>query len=222
MKAKIAEIFESIQGEGIYLGERQVFLRFFGCNLTCKFCDTQLKHYLEYESEFLLEELKRYHKTASIAFTGGEPLLQKDFLKEFLPLCRKNNLKVYLETNGTLPEALGEIIDYVNVVAMDVKLPSSTGLAPFWDTHRLFLKIAQQKDVFVKTIIGLDTTAADLQEVIRLLKDVNSALVLVLQPNSFDDQAQLRPKLDQFKDQCILEGIATCIIPQMHKVLGVK
>ena len=107
MKAQIAEIFDSVQGEGIYLGERHIFVRFFGCNLKCKFCDTQLVRFSEYEPLALLSEIKKFQRPAGIiSYTGGEPLVQKDFLKEMLPLARENNFRNYLETNGTLPEAL--------------------------------------------------------------------------------------------------------------------
>ena len=148
MKGRIAEVFDSIQGEGLYLGEKQIFVRFYGCNLECRFCDTKLKSFMEYEPEELFRELKLYQdKYHSVSFTGGEPLLQKDFLKEMLKMTRKDNFRNYLETNGVLYEELEDVIDYVDIVAMDLKLPSSTGLGDFWDEHRLFLKIASQREV---------------------------------------------------------------------------
>ncbi|MCM8763078.1 MAG: 7-carboxy-7-deazaguanine synthase QueE, partial [Candidatus Omnitrophica bacterium] len=77
MQAKIAEIFKSIQGEGIYQGREQVFVRFYGCNLKCQFCDTPLTHYEELRPEELLNRINifgvDYH---SLSLTGGEPLLQ--------------------------------------------------------------------------------------------------------------------------------------------------
>lgn len=222
MTGKVAEIFESVQGEGIYLGERQIFVRLYGCNLCCRFCDTLLKHYREYEAGQLFEEIKRYPRTATVSFTGGEPLTQKDFLKEIFALCKRHNLKVYLETNGSMPGELAEVIDLADVIAMDVKLPSSTGMEPLWDRHREFLKIALRKEVFLKAIVTRDTSEDDLREVVRLIRDINPALVLVLQPNSMEDQAPLQSKLQYFKEYCINEGIATCVIPQMHKLLGVK
>ena len=154
MKGRIAEVFDSIQGEGLYLGEKQIFVRFYGCNIECKFCDTKLSSFMEYEPEELFRELKLHQdKYHSVSFTGGEPLLQKDFLKELMKLTRKEKHKNYLETNGILHEALKEVIDYVDIVAMDLKLPSSTGLSDFWEEHRLFLKIAAQREVFLKTVV---------------------------------------------------------------------
>jgi organic radical activating enzyme len=223
MKGRVAEIFGSIQGEGIYLGARQLFVRFFGCNLNCKFCDTKLYTFKEYEPEGLLQELKQhagnYH---SISFTGGEPLLQKDFLKETLKLTKVSGFRNYLETNGTLPDALGEIIEYVDIVAMDLKLPSCTGLNNFWDAHKRFLGIASQKKVFLKAVICQSTLEKDLEEAIKLIKEANNSLILVLQPNSYEDYNLIKEKLEHFRNTCLKNNVTACIIPQMHKMLSVK
>jgi organic radical activating enzyme len=223
VKGRITEIFESIQGEGIYLGARQLFVRFFGCNLSCEFCDTKLDTFSEYAPEELLEELKQhegnYH---SISFTGGEPLLQKDFLKETLKLTKVSGFRNYLETNGTLPDTLREIIEYVDIVAMDLKLPSSTGLNNFWDAHRKFLELASQKEVFLKAVICQSTLEKDLDEAIKLIKEVNKNAIFVLQPNSYEDYNQLSEKLENFKDICAKENISARIICQMHKIVGIK
>ena len=137
MKARIVEVFDSIQGEGLYLGEKQIFVRFFGCNLSCSFCDTKPDRFMEYEPHELIKELKLYKsKYHSISFTGGEPLLAKDFLKEVFKATAKDGHRHYLETNGTLHFELEELIDYIDIVAMDVKLPSSSGMGNLWHQHR--------------------------------------------------------------------------------------
>jgi len=223
MKGRIFEVFESIQGEGLYLGERQLFVRFFGCNLSCKFCDTKLDCFMEYEPAELLAELKLYQNGYhSIAFTGGEPLLQADFLKETLKLTRQAGYKNYLETNGTLAGELENIIDYVDIVAMDLKLPSSTGMGRLWGLHRKFLKIASAKEVFLKAVICQSTIEEDLREALKLIKEINNSLILVLQPNSYEDKRSLLEKAENFKGICRQEGITACVIPQMHKFLGVR
>ena len=223
MRGKIAEVFDSVQGEGIYLGEKQIFVRFFGCNLNCKFCDTKLNHFIEYEPNELFEKIKLYQgEFHSISFTGGEPLLQKDYLKEVLKLTSKHGYKNYLETNGTLPSELADVIDYLDIVAMDVKLPSSTGMCNLLDLHREFLKIATKKVVFLKTIICQSTQEEDLREALALIKEVHMDATLVLQPNSYENDERLVEKLATFRDICIEEGVLTCVIPQMHKIAGIR
>jgi organic radical activating enzyme len=101
MKGKVNEIFESIQGEGVYVGERQVFVRLAGCNIVCAYCDTDTKKFKEYEPPEALTEVTKYKgRFHSIAFTGGEPLVQKDFLRELMSLTRHHGFKNYLETKS--------------------------------------------------------------------------------------------------------------------------
>ncbi|MFH0855509.1 MAG: 7-carboxy-7-deazaguanine synthase QueE [Candidatus Omnitrophota bacterium] len=223
MRGRITEVFDSIQGEGLYLGERQIFVRFYGCNLECRFCDTKLSSFMEYEPEELLKEVRLYQdKYHSISFTGGEPLVQKDFLKEMLKLTRKDNFCNYLETNGVLHNELKEVIDYVDIIAMDLKLPSSTGLSEFWDEHRLFLEIASKREVFLKAVISLDTQEEDLRKGVRLMREAAQEAVLILQPDSNADKACLHEKLTAFKELCRKEGVTACLVDQVHKSIGVK
>jgi 7-carboxy-7-deazaguanine synthase len=220
---KITEVFSSVQGEGLYLGEEQIFVRFFGCNMKCKFCDTPLDRFTEYKPQELFEEVKLYkngHRT--VAFTGGEPLLQKYFLKEILKLTRKEGFKNYLETNGVLHTALEDVIEYVDVVAMDVKLPSSTGLKDFWHHHRRFLEVASKKEVFIKMVICQNTHEDDLKEGLKLIKEINNFLILVLQPNTMEESEAMAKKLERFKEIAGEDRITTCIIPQLHKKIGIK
>lgn len=222
-KGKITEVFSSLQGEGIYLGEEQIFVRFFGCNLKCRFCDTTLYRFTEYDPEELFKEIMLYQDNQrTISFTGGEPLLQKYFLREIMKLTRQEGYKNYLETNGILHSALEDVIDYADIIAMDLKLPSSTGLKDFWQHHRAFLDIASKKEAFVKMVICQETTEEDLREGLKLIKDVNRSLILVLQPNSEEDSKLLEKKLELFKSICEEGRITTCIIPQLHKRIGIK
>jgi organic radical activating enzyme len=219
VKGRIAEVFDSIQGEGIYLGEKQLFVRFFGCNLSCRFCDTKLNRFIEYEPEELFEELKLYQNDYhSISFTGGEPLLQVDFLRDVLKLTSKDGYKNYLETNGMLSGELEMVIDDLDIVAMDLKLPSSTDMGILWGMHRRFLKIASRKEVFLKSIICQSTKEEDLVEALWLIKEVNKTAILVLQPNSFEDHNQMQEKLETFRYICKKADITTCVIPQVHKI----
>ena len=223
MKGKIAEIFDSFQGEGFYVGERQLFVRFYGCNLSCKFCDTKLSVFCEYTARELFEKIESYGGGFhSICFTGGEPLLQKDFLKEILKLTSQAGYKNYLETNGTLPDALAEVIDDLQIVAMDLKLPSSTGLSDFWHAHRRFLEIASGKEVFLKAVISESADKEEFNQGVKLIRETNRSAMLVLQPDSGEDYNRIEGKIENFRDSCIDNEVTACIIPQMHKIIGVR
>lgn len=221
MKGKISEIFAGFQGEGLFLGEPQVFVRFFGCNLCCRFCDTPQRIFKEYEPGELFAVIKNRHNGChSVSFTGGEPLLQKDFLKEVLILAKNEGFKSYLETNGTLPEALREVMEYLDFISMDLKLPSSTASGDFWKEHQRFIDIARGKELFLKAVICRQTSALDLSRTMKLLKDNMGCFTLVLQPDSSQGSAALMKKIEGFRDALAAEEIASCIIPQLHKIVG--
>lgn len=224
VKARVSEIFQSIQGEGVYVGERQVFVRFYGCNLNhCAFCDTRLSSFEEYTSGDLFGYLKTKFKNFNcVSLTGGEPLGQKDFLREFLPLLKQAGIKTYLETNATLPEALSELIDYIDIIAMDFKFPSSTGLRDFWQEHKAFLGIALQRCVFVKAVICNTTDLTDLKTAARILFNSNQDIPFVLQPNSFELGELLMNKIREFQRYALEFLSDVRVIPQVHKMAGVR
>jgi len=100
-KYKIAEIFTSIQGEGLYTGTPVTFLRFAGCNLKCPWCDTDHSVKLELTAEEIREELERLYRLSGIrrvVCTGGEPLLQMDITL----LKKMSGFHIHVETNGTI------------------------------------------------------------------------------------------------------------------------
>jgi len=223
MKGRVAEIFESIQGEGLYFGEKQLFIRFFGCNLECVFCDTKQEQFTEYQPNDLLKKLDSYRGDYhSVAFTGGEPLMQKEFLKRILRFTSSQGQINYLETNGTLYRELEDVIKYVDIVAMDLKLPSSTLSWGCWKAHTKFLEIASKKDTFIKCVITQSTTAADIKRVAALIKEINHYPVVVLQPNSFEQSLQVKQKIKKFRKILENDGITCCAIPQLHKIWEVR
>ncbi len=222
MKANISEIFRSIQGEGIFRGQPQVFIRFSGCNLKCSFCDTDTSLYREMSLQEVLTALDTLPRTLdSVALTGGEPLLWASFIKELAPHLKERNFSLYLETNGTLPQSLESVIDFIDVVAMDIKLPSSTGLRPFWQEHEDFLSVAGEKKVFAKCVITASTETEDVIKASCLIRKLSSSITLVLQPQ-YSQEGVLWPKLESFRHQAkeVLEDVR--IITQLHKAIGVR
>ena len=119
---RVAEIFYSIQGESTLAGEPTVFVRFTGCDLRCRYCDTEYAFYggRQMTREEILAEVAR-HPARFVCLTGGEPTLQKE-----LPLLAQDLLdrgyQVSLETHGQRP--LGAIPEGVRKI-VDLKTPGS-------------------------------------------------------------------------------------------------
>jgi len=238
-KAYISEIFDSIQGEGIFAGARQIFIRFSGCNLKCSYCDTKkirqkmcrvqrtgcrekIKNPLN--ATEVIRIMKKYDKAKlyhSVSLTGGEPLLQADFLKEFMPILKKMGLKIYLETNGTLPQSLKKVISFIDFIAMDIKLPSAISRS-FWSEHKKFFEAGKKKK-FVKVVIDPKTKLHEVMKAAKLVASVNNKTPFVLQPATLKNKKIFNiEKLLFFQKEVlsILEDVR--IIPQMHVMLGIK
>lgn len=229
MNARISEIFHSIQGEGKYTGREQVFVRFFGCNMRCVWCDAPhsigdtTRHYKEYALEALMAEVRElWPNCHSVSLTGGEPLVQKDFIKELLPSLKKEGMRSYLETNGTLDQHLAEIISDVDIIAMDFKLPSSTKCRPYWEEHAAFLRLARQKEVFIKAVISSGTQKEDVARCVELVAEVDPGILLVLQPNYFERQNGAMDRCLDYQDYCRQYLADVKVMSQMHKVWKVR
>ncbi|OGX26555.1 MAG: hypothetical protein A2787_04400 [Omnitrophica WOR_2 bacterium RIFCSPHIGHO2_01_FULL_48_9] len=229
MLSKISEIFQSIQGEGPYAGVRQIFVRFFECHMHCTWCDTPdsigdgKREYQEYSVAQLKKEVRPLIAGChSVSLTGGEPLLQADFIEQFIPSIKESGLKVYLETSGVLYKDLKKIIRAVDIVAMDLKLPSSTQQRAFWKEHEKFLKIARKKEVFIKAVISSKTQLADIKRSADIIAAVDPKILFILQPNTFDLHNGVLDKCREYHNYCSKRLADVRILPQMHKFLKVR
>jgi 7-carboxy-7-deazaguanine synthase len=113
----------------------------------------------------------------------------------------------------------------VDVVAMDLKPASSTGDRDFEKEHREFLKVAIQKEVFLKTVITPETTLEDFKVCVQLVADVNPKLPFILQPLSATfgiDQTSLTLIETQFFAEAKKSLFDVRVIPQLHKIWGVR
>jgi len=118
------------------------------------------------------------------------------------------------------------VIDFIDIVAMDFKLPSSTGYRAYWKEHLEFLKIASRKKVFVKAVITTDTKKNDIEEAVKLIRTVNKNIPFIMQPaspvKSFDKKV-CPSRLLEFIDIALKSEVENSrVIPQMHKMLGLK
>lgn len=98
MKYKISEIFYSIQGEGFFTGTPATFIRFYGCNLDCHFCDEPLHKVVN--NAHMLEDLKKAinPNCKHIVITGGEASIYN--LNFLIDELKKEGYFIQVETNG--------------------------------------------------------------------------------------------------------------------------
>lgn len=106
---EIAEIFETIQGEGRWVGTPALFIRTGMCNLACSWCDTPYTWkagettYKKQTYEEVFERVEN-SKIPHVVVTGGEPMLHQEFI---LALRTRNPHRfIEVETNGTIPTTL--------------------------------------------------------------------------------------------------------------------
>lgn len=205
--AHLIEVFSAIQGEGLNVGCRQIFVRFALCDLRCHFCDSAhtwcspnvcwveqtpgLRDFETYPNPVLLPMLLEWVARQnllglhdSICLTGGEPLLHTPFLVEFLPQLKKlTSLPIYLETGGHRPQQLFTILPFLDSVGMDIKLPSVSGETQ-WQAHTEFLQMcdSSQLTLFVKIIISRQTNPTELEKAAKLVAACNNTIPVFLQP----------------------------------------
>ena len=219
-KIKVKEIFSSIQGEGPFIGYKQLFIRFCGCNLNCNYCDTDFdtKTSKTYSIDDLINYIEKNEDCHSISLTGGEPLLHTDFLKDFLPKCK---LPVYLETNATLTDKLSEIIKFVEFISADIKLPSCTGLNELWEIHDKFFAIAKKKILFAKVVFDNKITEAEIDSVAKLAKKYD--IEVILQPKMIGNNMSVNNNFIELTLNKFLKKYNKVrLIPQVHKFLDVR
>ena len=122
----ISEIFYSISGESIYAGYPTVFVRTFGCNLRCSYCDSMYAvtgtDFKEMSVDDVYAEVCKYG-CRRVILTGVEPLLQKEIIA-LIGMLRNNDYLVEIETNGAVDVA--PVCNWTGVtITMDWKCPSS-------------------------------------------------------------------------------------------------
>ena len=260
----VSEIFCSDQGEGPLVGQRQVFFRTAGCSATCRWCDTAyskvrsarcvLRGQNGAETRTLrnpisagegagavLEAARTDGSAAVVSITGGDPLEQEDFVLEVAARCKAGGLSVYLETNGLHAEELAAVLPYVDVVAMDIKLPSATGVVA-WKRHESFLarlvadppagtNRGSRPLVFVKVVVDDRSTEREIASAARLVASADRRIPFVLQPESRtlmskrttpDTLGRLRRVLvsGRVAAATVLDDVR--VMPQVHKILDIR
>lgn len=237
VKGALVEIFRSWQGEGPYAGARQIFVRLAGCHLRCHYCDTP--HSWERGRTWNLEgeerpnpveagevvailrdwsSRERFH---SVSFTGGEPLLQPEFLRE---MAETTELATYLDTSGTLPDRLEKVADVIDIFALDYKLPSTPGVEFDAEDTRRCLELAKGRG-FVKIVTTADAKIAEIEDAAAMIASVDRAMPVVIQlatPVNASTRAPGGPLLAAAREAVQKRGLIVHVLPQLHVLAGWK
>jgi organic radical activating enzyme len=231
MKAPIVEIFSSIQGEGLFIGKRQIFIRFAGCNLNCTYCDTEISKSKDSGNLLSVEEVvKKIEEIASpdlhsISFTGGEPSLYPEFINNII---KKINYPTMLETNGTLTNNIKNL-NSIDFVSLDIKLPDHFNES--WsedilnnEIQSLNLLISNSKNVYCKLVVLPSMKINSIEKIIKKLSDeiINNTLQIVIQPSSpIDEWKGSNDHLFEISET-VGKYFEVSTIPQIHKFLNIE
>lgn len=169
----------------------------------------------------VLHQLLAKTRHHSISFTGGEPLLYTTFLKALLPHIARS-IPVYLETSGTQPDKLQEILPWVHIIAMDIKLPSATGEPMQLANHQRFYQLSQARELFVKLVFSETTTNQEIQAVFDIVTDTKTPIILQPMTSLVTGENTVSAakifELEQFLSQHYTD---VRVIPQTHKMLSI-
>ncbi len=247
LRAPLAEVFTSIQGEALFAGLQQIFVRFRGCDLNCPWCDTPAAHELEGDcrcrtrpggrgwsianpvslaevEDAVRRIIAANEPTAihSISITGGEPLLYPEFVAGLAATLQPLHLPIMLETNGQRPRELQQVLRYIDWVAADYKLDSAMGHPLDAEARAEFLRVAQRKRAFVKIVLTDAATDEELEQAFALIASVDAGCPLFLQPVTPRGGARPPRGIDlmRFRAMATRSLRDVRIMPQIHKLLN--
>lgn len=255
-KGNLSEVYLSLQGEGIWVGTPTVFVRTTGCHRRCRYCDTEFALVAEKQARVWLgwrsgepnltvdnpvsvQEVVSWVREAAgkvakwVSFTGGEPLLQADFLSELAKELKAYGFRILLETEGGLPDKLAKVLPFVDAIAADIKLPSTTGEPLDWSECERFLKMVvnAQVQACVKIVVTADIDEGEFCQAVDLLARLHESstdytlshpMTLILQPVTPARFVTETPSME------LLLRLATLaqkklpdvrIVPQVHKLM---
>lgn len=205
-----------------------------GCNLRCPFChNARLVIDPEKESEFSVDEILSYLKKRvgildGVAITGGEPLLQPD-IDVFIENVRELGYSVKLDTNGTFPDKLKDLVNrgLVDYVAMDIKnnpnLYSETVGISGYDLSEINESIAfllegkvdyEFRTTVVRelhSIFGIDAIGKMIKgakrHYIQAFRDSGELIGFDMNPVSKEEMEQMKSIMEKYVDYCEIRGV---------------
>ena len=214
MKFKIAEIFDSIQGEGLLMGTPSTFVRLSGCNLRCIWCDTPYASWRPEGVTMDLDEIVSRRTQRNVVVTGGEPMI----FENIGALCEGlgRDAHVTIETAGTVFRA-GLKCDLMSI---SPKLANSTPTEdPVWRERHESIRLdrtplqdlKRSYPYQLKFVVTGESDLAEIDEILAPL-DADPARILLM-PEGIEKEA-LRERMKDLAPICLTRGWRLC--PRLH------
>jgi 7-carboxy-7-deazaguanine synthase len=214
---RIAEIFHSIQGEGLLAGVPSIFIRTSGCNLRCHWCDTPYASWKpegpEMSNEEILKKLTEWN-CDHVVLTGGEPMIAPN-LPELATALKKQKKHITIETAGTiLPNSIP-----CDLASISPKLSNSTPSPerdPAWakkhEATRLQPEVISEwirkYPVQLKFVVSSENDLAEIKDLLSRLPSVPLHQILLM-PEGIDVKT-LAARSPWLIDICKREGFRFC------------
>jgi 7-carboxy-7-deazaguanine synthase len=211
-KLPIVERFVTISGEAPTMGQPMYLVRFSGCNLSCRYCDTPYRNEI---NEILtiaqlcddIDRIRISYPGIIILFTGGEPLLEPRGTIVTDIAMRLHDVQFYVETNGSMmiDEAAPDNLHYV----LDWKTPSAGGGETFCvdNLHRM------RADHDVIKFVTDESDLPYIKEKIELIRSKNESIRVYLSPQTG------KIELTKLADFILSNKLNAAISVQLHKII---
>ncbi len=237
-RARVSEIFTSIEGEGIFVGKKTLFIRFSGCHLKCRWCDTKYALPLDSGTEYQIDEIEDLiirelqPFTYKVNFTGGEPLLQTDAVIKLADFIKKQtNLKTYIESSCFDSELFSKVLPYIDICKIEFKTDDSKVVEnEVYDSlvlneiKCLELAVESNKTTYIKIVVTNSTNLESFKNLVyNISKKIRPSDIVgfIIQPSHGVDQPTVNKLLDTYD---IVQPMfpEVRIIPQLHKEIGAR
>ncbi|HSQ58994.1 MAG TPA: 7-carboxy-7-deazaguanine synthase QueE [Acidobacteriota bacterium] len=221
---RVNEIFLSVQGEGLHVGERTVFLRFYGCPLRCVWCDqpealahTGVGRFETMSAEEVRDRLAGFPAVRRLCLTGGEPVIAaKASLLWLLEERRAAGWWSSIETSGArVVEELLDAVDFWTVAPKGRSAATFEGdpVEAQLPTLRRYAALPAERRQFKFVIQGRE----DVEDAVRILEALEYEGAVVLQPEHGSGEG--RRVFEWWPWERWPEAR---LIPQTHKQAGLR
>ena len=236
-RAKISEIFTSIEGEGILFGTKTMFVRLAGCPLKCYWCDTPYALPMDSGIDYPIDEVKEViskslqPNTYKVNFTGGEPLVQYEAVSELAKFVRQKGLRIYLESACYDAGRFAKVLPYIDLCKVEFKLRDSKvvheehyGNLIKNELECLKHAISSGKPTYIKVVV---TNSSNLKEFKQVTYEVfkiagpSELAGFIIQPSYTIDEPTL-DVLFGFYDAVYPLFDQVRVVPQLHKIIGAR